>query len=457
VTDRDPPSNACGAAPGIASDRAAPQPRRCAIDRARRRLVGAALAAPLAACSPEAPRGGARAQITFKHAKLFGDPGAFRRLLDGFERLHPGVALRDETLPSASDAQFQFYAINLQGGSTAFDVFAVDVIWVAAFAQAGWLRDVTPLLPPAGPAGFFPGPTRAVTFDGRAWAIPWFVDAGLLYYRRDLLDAQGLAPPQTWRELVRGAQATMRREPGIAGYAWQAKQYEGLVCNVLEFLWSNGGAVLDAGRVVLDSDANRDALAFAADLIHRYHVSPASVTTATEESSRQLFGQGRAVFMRNWPYAWRLFEDAGSRVQGRVGVTTLPHFDGGRTSATLGGWQLAINARSRQPVLAEALVRYLTSADVQRALALAYGFQPSRVALYDDAELRARQPFLGLLAHVFGTARPRPVTPRYVRMSQVMQSEFSAAIAGVRTPAAALAAGQRELEQIVADAPPARD
>jgi multiple sugar transport system substrate-binding protein len=419
--------------------------------------MGAALAAPLAACGPTAPRGGARTQLVFKHSKLFGDPGAFRALLDGFERQHPGVAVREEALPSSSDEQFQFYAINLQAGSAAFDVFAVDVIWVAGFAQAGWLADVSAMLPPAGDAGFFAGPTRAVTYDGRAWAIPWFVDAGLLYYRRDLLDAQGFAPPRTWSELVRIAQMTMRREPRIEGFVWQGKQYEGLVCNVLEYLWSNEGAVLEDGRVVLDSTANREALAFVADLIARYHVTPASVTTATEESSRHVFGQGRAMFMRNWPYAWRLFEDSGSRVHGKVGVATLPHFEGGHSSATLGGWQLAVNARTRAPELARALVRYLTSTDVQRALALAYGFQPSRVALYGDAALLARQPFLALLEHVFATARPRPVTPRYVRMSQVLQSEFSAAIAGVRTPAAALSAGQRGLERILVDEPPPRD
>jgi multiple sugar transport system substrate-binding protein len=263
--------------------------------------------------------------------------------------------------------------------------------------------------------------------------------------------------PQTWNELVRSAQTVMAREPGVEGFVWQGKQYEGLVCNVLEFLCSNGGGVLDRGRVVLDSEPNRAALRFMVDLVHRHHVTPASVTTATEEPTRHVFGQGRAVFMRNWPYAWRLFEDAGSRVHGRVGVTTLPHFEGGTSAATLGGWQLAVNAHSRHPAPAGELVSYLTSAEVQKQLALAYGFQPSRVELYRDLDLLARQPFLGLLEQVFASARPRPVTAKYVRLSQVLQSEFSAALAGVKTPAAALAAGQRKLEEILADERPARD
>jgi multiple sugar transport system substrate-binding protein len=417
----------------------------------RRRLLLAALAAPLAGCGPRAPAEGERTLLVFKHGKLFGDPGAMRALLDAFERRHPRFEVREETLPSSSDDQHQFYAINLQSRSGEFDVFAVDVIWVAGFAQAGWLRDVSTLLPAVAHSAFFGGALQSVTFHGRAYAIPWFVDAGLLYYREDLLARYGRAPPRTWGELVHTAQAVMPRAPGVEGFVWQGKQYEGLVCNVLEFLRSNGGDVLDGARVVLDTAPNREALAFMADLVHRLHVTPASVTTATEEPTRHLFGQGRAIFMRNWPYAWRLFRDEGSRVHGRVGVTTLPHFEGGVSAATLGGWQLAVNAHSRHPEAATKLVRYLTSTAVQKQLALAYGFQPSRVELYRDADLLAQQPFLGTLADVFASARPRPVTPRYVRVSQVLQSEFSAAISGLKTPAAALAAGQRGLERLLAD------
>jgi len=120
-------------------------------------------------------------------------------------------------------------------------------------------------------------------------------------------------------------------------------------------------------------------------------------------------------------------------------------------AATLGGWQLAINAHSRHPEAAEALVRFMTSAAAQKRLALAYGFQPSRVDLYRDADLLAHQPLLGMLEAVFAAARPRPVTARYVRVSQVLQSEFSAAISGLKTAADALASGQRRLEALLGD------
>jgi multiple sugar transport system substrate-binding protein len=398
------------------------------------------------ACSgPPHPGAAGDVTLVLKHSKLFGDPGAFEQLLARFERANPGVHVRDESLPAGSDEQHQFYATNLAAKSPDFDVFALDVIWVAEFARAGWLRDVSHLLPTAGRGEFFRGPIEAVTWEGHLYALPWFMDAGLLYYRKDLLAKYGLAPPPTWEELAREARTIRAAQPGMHGFVWQGRQYEGLVCNVLEYFWSHGGAVLRDGRVVLDSPDNRAALSFLRGLIAS-GVTPEFVSTLTEEPSREIFGRGGAVFLRNWPYAYRLFEQPGSAVRGKVGVSALPHFAGHRSAAALGGWQLGVNRYSKHPQAAERLAQYLTSSAAQRALALAYGYNPPRRALYRDPELLAAQPFLAELRAVYEHARPRPVTPDYVRLSQVLQAEFSGALAGMKTPAQALADAQRGVE-----------
>jgi multiple sugar transport system substrate-binding protein len=387
--------------------------------------------------------------VVFKHGKIAGDPAPLRELLDRFEAANPGIRVKDETLPASSDEQHQFYVINLEAKSADFDVFSMDVIWVPEFARAGWLTDMSSVLPAAERDEFFPGPMKAVTWQGRPFAVPWYIDAGVLYYRRDLLEKYGLALPRTWQELVETARHVTAREKGLYGFIWQGKQYEGLVCNTLEYLWSNGGEVLREGKVVIDSPENIAALCFMHDLITKYQVSPPLVTTSVEESTRHIFGNGRALFMRNWPYAWNIFAQKGSPVRGRVGVAPLPAFPGRESASTLGGWQLGVNRYSRHPEEARRLVRFLTSPESQKRLALTIGYKPTRRSLYRDRELREKQLFIAGLYDIFMKARPRPVTPYYMMITQVMQSEFSAALVGVKTPEAALRSAREQIGYIL--------
>lgn len=387
--------------------------------------------------------------IIFKHGKIAGDPDPFNRLIKRFEQDNPGIKVKDETLPATTDEQHQFYVINLEGRSSDFDVLSMDVIWVPEFARAGWLRDLSNMLSEKDKADFFPGPMQAVTYKYRVYAIPWYIDAGVLYYRKDLLEKYGFSPPQTWQELVKIAQFIISREDGLYGFIWQGKQYEGLVCNALEYLWSNEGDVLKDGKAVIDSPENIYALSFMRDLIAKYKITPPLVTTAIEEPTRHIFGSGKAVFMRNWPYAWNIFEKEGSPVRGKVGVAPLPSFRKGISASTLGGWQLGINRYSKHPDAAERFVKFLSTEEAQKTLSITIGYKPSRKSLYKDRDLIKEQPFIAGLYEIFLNARPRPVSPYYMMMSQVLQPEFSAAISGIKTPEESLKSAQRQIEHIL--------
>ncbi|TAK46446.1 MAG: ABC transporter substrate-binding protein [Betaproteobacteria bacterium] len=430
---------------GVSLDARSPSVR-LAAPAARRRgalraLAALSIAALAAACGRQEPR--RPDALVFRHPKLFGDPEPLDRLVGQFERAH-GVAVRREALPAASDEQHLFYAINLAAETTEFDVLALDTIWAAEFAQAGWLRDLSAHVSAADERDLFAAPLASVTWRARRYALPWFVDAGLLYYRADLLAAEGLAPPRTWTDLAQAVRRVRVSQPALHGFVWQGKQYEGLVCNALEFIWSHGGD-LDAG-----APAAVRGLAFMRALVTD-GLSPPYVTTLTEEPARVLFGRARALFLRNWPYAWSLLQRAGSEVEGRVGVCPLPHAPGHPAAAALGGWHLGVNAFSRHAAVAEKLAAFLCAAPAQKALALAYGYSAPRRSLYADPELAAAQPFLASLATLLEAARPRPVSPHYVALSQVLQSEFSAVLSGRRAPAGALGAiarARRVLEAV---------
>ncbi|MCB9652815.1 MAG: ABC transporter substrate-binding protein [Deltaproteobacteria bacterium] len=414
--------------------------------------------ATVGACARD--EGGTRPPIrlVFKHGKIAGRPDALRGLLDRFEASTPGVEVVETSLPSDSDEQHRFYVINLEGGAPEFDVMALDVIWISEFARAGWIRPLDGLLSDEARTDFFSGTLDAVMFEGHAYAIPWFADAGVLYARRDLLAEIGLSrPPRTWTQLRAAARQIRALHPELYGFVWQGKQYEGLVCNALEYIWGAGGRVVDDrdGHVVLDSPRNEMALRTMRGWIEE-GLTPASVTTMTEEPARHLFQAGRAAFMRNWPYAYTLLQQEGSAVRGKVVVTRLPTFeaaqadadanadvvadeDASRTAvATLGGWHLAVNAGTRHPEIAERFVRFMTSAEAAKTLALSFGYQPARRSVYDDAEIRANAAFIPGLPEILERARPRPVTPYYLMMSKVLQLEFSAVVSGLRPPRVAL-------------------
>jgi multiple sugar transport system substrate-binding protein len=208
-------------------------------------------------------------------------------------------------------------------------------------------------------------------------------------------------------------------------------------------MWSFGGEVLDGDRVTIDSRENRDALRFMRSLIER-GISPESVLTMTEEPSRRPFQDGRAVFHRNWPYAWALLQGEGSAVRGKVGVSRVPG-----SFATLGGWHLGVSRYSKHPEAADRFVRFLGSRASQKAMTTTGEFHPAYRSLYRDRELLAFDPFIAELLPIFETSRPRPVSPYYMMISQVLQIEFSAILAGIRTPEEALASAQEQVEHIV--------
>jgi multiple sugar transport system substrate-binding protein len=390
--------------------------------------------------------------LVFKHAKILGPADPVPGLLRRFEADHPGVRVQSEALTWSSDEQHQFYVINLEGAGPPFDVMMLDVIWVPEFARAGWILDLTASVPAAERDAHFPAAIEPSLREGRLWALPWFMNVGLLYYRADLLAKYGFRPPQTYEELVEQVRRIRAGEgdPRLDGYLWQGKQYEGGMVNVLEALWANGARLLDeAGRPFPEPGRAAEALAFLRGLIES-GISPGWVTAADEELTRRPFGDGRAIFLRSWPYALDLFELPGSRVRGKVGVAPLPRLRHGPVGAgSTGGAHLAVSARTRHPALAVDLVRFLTGEHAQRAMTMGAALRPSRPALYRDPALIARDPSLPALHALMLRGHPRPITPYYLMLSTTLQPEFSAVLVGRKSPERAMRDATAQIEHLL--------
>lgn len=422
--------------------------------RVASRGAAVALMLALAACGADrraAP--GEPVTLVFKHAK-HPQYEVLADLIAQFETEHPGVRVREEILPANSDDQHQFYVINLAAGADDFDVLDLDIIWVPEFARAGWLAPLTALVPDEELAPILDAPLEADRLGGELYALPWFVDAGVLYYRTDLLAKYGFDPPATFDELRRQARRILDAEanPQLYGFVWQGMQYEGLVCVALEFIRGYGGDLfIDESGPALSSDQTLDALRFMDASIRADGITPPLVTTMSEEPSRLVFQSGRAVFMRNWPYAWPLVSGPGSPVAGRVGFTLVSHVEGHESAPTLGGYHVGVNARSPHVGEAARFVRFMTRYASQKRIALGMGRLPAHEEVYRDAEVLAALPHLpGLLAAV-RQARPRPVTPYYLMLSQILQTELSAVVADIRTPEEAMRLASGQIDRLLGD------
>ena len=350
-----------------------------------------------------------------------------------FEAQNPGTKVVLELGPHSSTEFHDLVTQKLRNRDPSLDVFFMDVVWPPEFAAAGWALPLDSYFPSSERAKFLPAPILANTYGDHIYAAPVFTDASMLYYRRDLLQKYGFAPPATWPELVSQAKVILKQQgdPHLSGFSGQFKQYEGLVCNMMEYIMSNGGTLTDESglRSGLNQPRAREAVRFVRDRIIG-EIGRRGMLAYQEPESLAVFVQGKAVFHRNWPYAWDIGNDSKqSKIVGRVGVSPLPSFPGGRSVATLGGWQLAISRFSRQPELAWKFIAVMTGEEIQREIALYMGRGPSREQLYKDAEVLRKNPQFKSQFEMFARAVPRPRTPVYAPISNIMQRYFSSAIA----------------------------
>jgi multiple sugar transport system substrate-binding protein len=400
-------------------------------------VIGLLLAVLSGACGIDR---GSRADadaLTFAGSAVGREADVLRAQLERFQR-ESGIRVALRATPDAADLRHQLYVQWLNAHAADPDVLQLDVIWTPEFAAAQWVLPLDRFKPPV--ADFLPAAIAANRWNGLLYALPWFVDVGMLYWRTDLIDS----PPADFAELRQ--QAARRTVP--EGLVWQGARYEGLITVFVEYLGAFGGRILDAnGRVVVDSPAAVQALQFMYDSIYSAGAVPADVLTWQEEHTRFAFQNGRALFMRNWPYAVALLRDpAQSAVAGRFAVAPMPAGPGGPSAAALGGAQLAVNAWSDQPDAAFALIDYLLQPEQMLERARVVGQYPSRLALYEDEALGAA---LGIPARdvlrIVQRAVPRPVIPIYTELSEILQVQLHRALTRQVPPRDALRSAALEM------------
>ena len=183
------------------------------------------------------------------------ETGSLPKLVKQFNQQSKDFKVTYQEMPVDTGQYFDKLRTQFQAGGGDIDLILGDVIWPAQFAVNGWIVDLSDRFKDTD--AFLSGPMQSSTYDGKVWAVPWYTDAGLLYYRQDLLEKSGYSePPATWTELQEMAAKVMKDQGIENGFVFQGDEYEGGVCNGCEYIWSAGGNILDPddpSKVIIDT------------------------------------------------------------------------------------------------------------------------------------------------------------------------------------------------------------
>jgi multiple sugar transport system substrate-binding protein len=378
------------------------------------------------------------------------DTPPLRPVIEAFEKENPGIKLNMIEGPNASNLVEDLYTSAFLLGSAPYDLINLDVVWTPKFAAAGWLRDLTNEFPKEELSQHLEGDINGSKYEDKLYRVPWRTDAGLFYYREDLLQKIGAKPPETFADLMRISKELKQDGAIDWGFLWQGRQYEGVATVFVEVLEGNGGFWVnpDTKEVGLDRPESVEAVKFLLSTIQE-GVSPPGVTTYIEEDTRRLFQNGRAAFMRNWPYAYPIFNGDESPVKGKVGIKPMVHAQGQSSAACLGGWGWGISTTTRHPKEALKAVQYLTGAEAQRQYALKSGWLPSRPALYSDAEILGKYPFYSEVLGILEKTALRPPIAQYAQASDILQRYLSATFSGRISPEDAMKSAAKETRALL--------
>ena len=388
----------------------------------------------------------------YAHASTFNSTQ--EQIIEAFQEENPNISINLIELPENTSDKLQALLIALRSGDDSIDFFNADVTWTPLFASSGLIDDVEKDFPASERSAFLPSTIDAASYNGKVWGIPFRTDAGVLYYRKDLLNEYNKEVPETWEELKNTSLeiVTAEREAGneMYGMAGSMKQYEGLTCNAVEWFYSNGGTVIDdSGNIKINTPENKEILALIREMVE-LDLYPEGILSYGSGDVRASMFQGNQVFMRAWPKAYALsMNDESSNVVGKLGVAELPRGKSGEMGhSTLGGWQLFVSKNSTHKAEALQFMKFYASEYAMKLHALNDSYLPARAALYSDEEILAANPFFGMIEDILANAVPRPKTPFYAETSSIIQVEVQKALNGSKSVDQALEDAQVALEKV---------
>lgn len=244
------------------------------------------------------------------------------------------------------------------------------------FAKNGWYEPLTGY-------DFADYPQNAVsfvTFDGKPTIVPLVTEWQVLFYRKDLLAAAGIAVPKTLDELA--AAAEKLNSGGVAGLASRGKGAAG-VTQLSSYVYNFGGAYLDKGTAAFDTKPSVDAIRFYGKMLGSY--GPRGVTSMSWENILPLFQAGRVAMWTDASVFYGQITDPTKTSLGadKIGIASFPAGPKANAPFYVTSWGISIASQSKKKDLAKAFLDWATGKELA-AKAMAANITMARSSVWDD-------------------------------------------------------------------------
>ena len=396
----------------------------CATTPATTAPAAAETAAPTEA--PAVTEQAPAERTVIKFAAQADSTPATQAVIDAYNASQDLYTVEWVDMTNDSGAMREQILTSMQAGSSDYDVLSMDVVWAGEFAAAGYIEPIDQMMQADGLkiSQFNAGSMTAGNYSAKQYTLPFFPDLGLLYFRKDIVSAEDAAKlvsgDYTYGDLQTMAETYKGQGGTTDGIVFQAKLYEGLVCNLTEYTagWTDVEGGLTAMKAMVDSLA-----------------VPADILNYSEGETHNSFIKGASVFARNWPYQWGMIASEGTITQDVVDVAPLP---GG---STVGGWLLGINKNSVNKEGAWDFMKYVATQG-QKIMSVQGGYLPGYNEMLSDPEVIAANAMLSMTGfqNALATTISRPVSAHYSEISDAIMNAAHAYLSGEMELSAAVEA-----------------
>ena len=367
-------------------------------------------------CSLVACEAFADDKVVIKFAAQGDSTPATQESVDAFNAMQDKYVVEWVDMTNDSGAMKEQLITSMKAGSSDYDILSMDVCWAGEFAAAGYIEPIDQMMRDAGlrASAFNAGSMSAASYNAKTFALPFFPDLGVLFFRSDIVSAEDAAVlvsgDYTYADLQAMAEKYKGQGDTTDGICFQAKLGECLMCNLTEYTagWTDVKGGLEAMKAMVDSSA-----------------VPADILNYAEGETANSFIKGVSVFSRNWPYQWGEIASNGTISQDQVGVAPLP---GG---STVGGWLLGINKNSQNKEGAWEFIKYLAT-EGQKTQATTGGHLPGYNDMLTDADVVGANVMLSMegFQNALATTISRPVSSEYSKTADTIINPAHAFLSG---------------------------